>query len=111
MSVVTNVVLCFDEPDPHVRMREIDALFPEGRGFGLTLNRRSAVNSTFPVYGGTKCLEAEIAVGAFNYLDLDGLKNHLLTAVHWEEPMAVLLVYLQQEGYFWETWRLKDPIE
>lgn len=48
-------------------------------------------------YGGTKCLECEVLVGAFNHLDIRGLVEHLLT-IPWEEPEETQLFVQYQEA-------------
>lgn len=47
--------------------------------------------------GGSKCLEVNVCVGAFNYLDAKGLVEHL-TAIEWEDDQQVQLFLMEQEG-------------
>lgn len=67
MSVVTNVILTYPLWDDQ-RVEEVNRFFKEGTGF-LRLEDES--------YGGTKRLECTVLVGAFNYLDLAGLIEHI----------------------------------
>lgn len=48
-------------------------------------------------YGGTKCLECEVLVGAFNHLDIRGLVKHLLI-IPWEDPEETQLFVQYQEA-------------
>ena len=54
-------------------------------------------------YGGTKCLECCMAVGSFNYLDLEEFIEHLKSLRgHWQDPEDVQLLVCEQED---STWR------
>jgi hypothetical protein len=79
MSRVTNAILCMgmlnDETgeDKEV-LSKVNAFFGRaGRGF------MSVDDGSLPRgwYGGTKMLECTVAIGAFNFLNLDALVQHL----------------------------------
>ena len=88
MSRVTNVLLTFDPlEDEDARMAEVDRFFPSRGGFGGTIRD----------CGGTKYLEQRVAIGAFNYLNLEAFVGHLRTKVQWEETDSVQLFVCEQE--------------
>jgi hypothetical protein len=82
MSVVTDCILMYDlEPwDDHLVLDQINAFFTVVRGF-------VHVDATDggKWYGGTKALQANVAIGAFNHLNLDGLLQHIRNNVEWGE--------------------------
>lgn len=98
MSVVTNTILAYGcgERDgwreKHTPMLDaVNRFFEGSRGFVLA---NDVDNGGW--YGGTKFLECNLAVGAFNYLDLDGLIAHI-RSLEWEDPEAVQLIVKEQE--------------
>jgi hypothetical protein len=95
MSVVTNVILHFSGR-PTVVLPKVNAFFAGGqRGF------ISVDDSRLPRgwYGGSKMLECELALGAFNHLDLDALIRHLRTVAPADEDLQ-LMVMEQEEARF-----------
>lgn len=80
MSVVTNTVLCMSclgDLERDTVLTEINKFFDD-----KSRNERGFVSVDSPDlpngwYGGSKFLECELAIGAFNYLDLDGLIAHI----------------------------------
>jgi protein associated with RNAse G/E len=93
MSVVTNLILHIgileDEED---RIKDVNEFWEDG--IGLV----SFDSSDLPRgwYGGTKMLEANLYVGAFNYLDLDEFITHL-EKIRWEYPEEVQVIVKEQE--------------
>lgn len=80
MSVVTNVVLLAGCDIAETQLIQINEFFGEDvQGFV------SADDPSLPRgwYGGSKMLECRVAIGAFNYLNLDGLIEHIRTKVKW----------------------------
>lgn len=47
-------------------------------------------------YGGTKFMEANILLGAFNYFDIEDFRNYLRT-IHWQSPELVQLIIKEQD--------------
>ena len=48
-------------------------------------------------YGGTKYLQSDIAIGAINYLDIDGFVQYLKT-IEWKYPESVQLIVKEEES-------------
>ncbi len=87
MSVVTNTILSYpiEEYCPELeRLLEVNRFFAGSEGFVYCDD-----------YGGTKMLETNIAIGAFNYLQLDELVKHL-KGIKWEQPDGVQLIVQEQ---------------
>lgn len=109
MSVVTNVVLMHSS---HERSRgeerayfvhdQIELYFQTGERAGDRDSRKGLVSADSPDlprgwYGGTKMLEVEVLIGAFNYLDTAAFVEHLVN-LKWQWPeMVVLLVKEERE--------------
>lgn len=96
MSVVTNVILktpLFSDSEKEHFEKEINSFF-DTKGFV------NCDDKSLPVgwYGGTKMLEAELWLGSFNYLDLEGLVNHL-KSIDWKVEYEdwVQVIYQKQE--------------
>ncbi|MCD6018560.1 MAG: hypothetical protein K0S53_1681 [Bacteroidetes bacterium] len=49
-------------------------------------------------YGGTKMLEAELLLGAYNYLDIDDLIL-FLKEINWQHPEDVQIMYRAQDDF------------
>ena len=99
MSVVTNVVLSIGmndagEDDPNPYTARINAFFPDEQG----LVNADAVPDRRGWYGGTKYLEVELYIGAFNHLDLRAFVTHL-RGIAWEHPADVQLLICAQEDF------------
>lgn len=115
MSTVTNAILTFSIlENERSRMQEVQQFFGDEMGFvscdfslpahepefAAELQRYATprvLNLLDPWYGGTKRLERSIQIGAFNYLDCDGLLQHVRTKVNWREPQNVQLMLCRQE--------------
>lgn len=95
MSRVTNVILNLGLDDED-KIAAINEYFEGTRGF---------VPEAPPGWcGGTKVLETNVYVGAFDYLDAPGLIAHLRGIV-FEQPYSVQLMVMEQD----EVWfRLVD---
>lgn len=96
MSRVTNLILCLGVPDADGawgKIEEVNRYF-EGSSKGLV----SVDDPSLPRgwYGGTKYLEAELYVGAYNALDLNAFIGHL-RSIEWESPECVQLLVQEQE--------------
>ncbi len=93
MSYVSNVILSFSIMENcSKRVDDVESYFKnlETRGFVDISESSSAV------YGGTKCLETPLLVGAFNYLNFEDFTSHL-QAIQWESPEDVQLIVKDQE--------------
>lgn len=91
MSVVTNVILTFPlmyDGEAETLLRGI--LFKQKDGREVRFELLPDAVTT-----GSKNLEANVCVAAFNYLDLAGLLDTLKT-VKWEEPENVC-VFVQED--------------
>lgn len=100
MSHVTNVILTALEYDNEKLHRAI-AGYPEaicgyGGEFGPPLNDREENLEKIRVFGGSKFLEADVWVGAFNYLDLPALIE-FLRLLPWKNPKSVRLFVQEQD--------------
>lgn len=98
MSRVTNVILAHgDLGNPEARTEQINKFFANedgspGGGF-VHVEDKGLPNGW---YGGTKFLECELLLGAFNYLNLDKLIAHLRT-IQWTFPDNVQLIVKGQD--------------
>lgn len=91
MSLVTNVILCAEPGEEQVTLEMINEFLDKDdcvgkRGF-------SHIND---FAGGTKRLEADVYVGAFNYLQLEKLKEHI-RSLPWEDIATVQLFVKEQD--------------
>lgn len=90
MSYVTNAILAFYTfEDREEILKRVNAFFGDKPGFNYVNNE-----------GGTKCLECSIATGAFNYLDEDGLIEHLKETNWGEVQFVQLFLKLQDDRQF-----------
>lgn len=86
MSHVTNAILAFDVMDDDMPLERINAGI-NGKGFTTV----DDPELPYGWYGGDKFLETPLLIGAFNYLDIDGLLRHL-AALPWQHPERVQLI-------------------
>ena len=90
MSVVTNLIFTCDQDDC-ARMLKVNEYFKPTRG----LVNCDAVEQR-GWYGGTKMLEADIYIGAFNGLHLPDFLDHLRT-ISWQFPDTVQLIVKKED--------------
>jgi hypothetical protein len=78
MSWVTNAILHYTQWYGPDFLEQVNTFF-EGRGKGFV----SVHDEQLPPhwYGGSKHLECELAIGAFNHLDVEGLVRHLCSLI------------------------------
>lgn len=100
MSVVTNIILSFcasesEGFDDQDVVDRVNAFFiPPSKGF---------VNpQEHDWYGGNKFLERPTFVAAFNYLDIQGLIDHIKT-LPWKYPDIVQIMICDQEAEEYTT--------
>ncbi len=94
MSNVTNVILhigILENRDQ--KIEEVNRYFQKDDIYPLV----SVVDEKLPRdwYGGSKRLECNLYLGAFNYLGLDEFLAHLRT-IQWEEPESLQLIIKEQ---------------
>jgi hypothetical protein len=107
MSVVTNVLLSLGVLDGEVTPNRIEEV---NRYFGDSCKGLVSVHdSTLPHcwYGGSKALEADIFIGAFNLLDLQAFLGYL-RSIPWKQRDCVQLFIKEQED---ERFRLLNLFE
>jgi len=101
MSWVTNLLLYVNardaEPEGGKRV-EVNEFFEQSDKLGLI----SLDNPALPRgwYGGDKMLEAQIYVGAFNYLDLEGFLEHVRGLAWQKDDSVQVFVKKQEEDVF-----------
>lgn len=96
MSYVTNLILHMGMiEDEDERIKEVNAFFDEDDNPLVGLNEQPLPPGW---YGGTKYLECNLYVGAFNYFQLDDFLKHLQT-IKWRAPEDVQLFIKDQDDY------------
>lgn len=107
MSSVTNVILHYCPLDPHSIKGHIG--FSTLTGMALTqvndamedqgVHFVSVTDKSLPRdwYGGSKCLEQDIAIGAFNRLNLEVLIEEL-REISWWRPERIQLIICEQDA-------------
>lgn len=105
MSRVTNIILSTGyENDLDKIIDQINAyLIEKGMHTGLV----SIDTDTLPRgwYGGSKMLECELFIGAFNYLHLEEFLEHL-KSYSWQYPECVQVIYKEQQDDRFSVWNL-----
>ncbi len=100
MSVVTDVALMFGISEgrhapKNAIMTRINAFFAsDGSAAGTVIGGLVSVDDeSLPRgwYGGSKMLQSELLVGAFNYLDTDRFVEHL-EGIKWHQPERVAMM-------------------
>lgn len=104
MSRVTNLLLHTSSADKFVkgeatpRIQEVNRFFEQSNVKGLVALDDPSLPKRW--YGGSKHLEAQLYVGAFNYLNLEAFIKHL-RGIQWQVPEWVqLIVKEQDDGLF-----------
>ncbi len=94
MSVVTNAILHLgtDSKDALAKVNE----FFQGEGF-ISVNDEHLPKHW---YGGSKFLETDIAIGAFNHLDINSFVRYLCRLECIDHLHAQLMIQEQEEGRF-----------
>lgn len=109
--MVTNVILAtpvYMEDELSRITEEINTFFNNQKGLVSCDDK----NITKHWYGGSKSLEAEVFVGAFNYIDLQEFIYHLKNNVDWGETygeLVQLIVKEQEDEGFKIIIIKKDP--
>lgn len=97
MSVVTNVILAVEslKMDEDRQVEKINEFFAKKNTRGFVSVKDPGLPRDW--YGGNRFLETELYLGVFNYLDLEGLIDHIELMVPWKEPASVQLMVQGQE--------------
>lgn len=99
MSDVTNAILYYGNARDWI-LEGVNTFFDKRGQRGFV----SVEDPSLPYhwYGGTKMLEADLAIGAFNYLDVEALVEHLCQqcAKHELDPRSQLILEEQWEDRF-----------
>lgn len=91
MSLVTNVILHMGtntEQEAKDYLKQVNNFFKDKEIEFVYVNDWHAKESLH-------VLEIDLAIGAFNYLDLDALTKHLCT-IDWEDKPAIQLLVREQ---------------
>lgn len=95
MSQVTNLILSFSVGEKEeVMIKEVNSFLSFGKEINL-VSMDFQGDAKFRWYGGSKFLEANLYVGAFNNFDLEGFFNHL-KKIKWDEPELVQLILKEE---------------
>lgn len=109
MSYVCDTLLTFSVLESEQeRIIDVNKFFEDEKGFVL-LDCNSLPEQARYWYGGCKVFQNPLAVGAFNYLDLEGLKKHLY-GIKWEHPESVQLIYCNENDELFNTWMLGSSL-
>lgn len=105
MSVVTNALLRMPlahEEEEIAKLVEVNLFFAGSQAGFVSLD-----DPKLPIgwYGGSKMLEVNLAVGAFNYLSLDELCAHI-REITWAHPDEVQLIVQEQDD---DVFRIIHP--
>jgi hypothetical protein len=105
MSVVTNAILAYRERGRTQVLPRINAFFVDDYAAGTGHNATGFVHvedARLPRhwYGGAKMLERDLAIGAFNHLDLDALVSHLCSLWTPDDEDMQLIVKEQEDSRF-----------
>lgn len=106
MSVVTNLILHIGiSEDEEERIKDVNKFFEDKNGL-VSLD-----DSKIPRgwYGGSKMLECNLYIGAFNYLDLDEFIKHCKN-IKWEYPDEIQIIVKEQEDDLFRIIKLGDNV-
>ena len=97
MSNVTNMILSFSVcENEEERVKEINSFSNKGKGFNITsVDFEKELTPKTRWYAGSKMIETNLFLGAYNHLDVDGLINHL-KSIKWEDPEIVQLILKEE---------------
>lgn len=95
MSVVTNVILTFAVGEKRENVLEQLKMFKYNGVDPFIIASIDDVSLPRAWYGGSKFMECNICLGAYNHLDIDGLVT-FLRGLQWDDPEAVQLIIREQ---------------
>ena len=97
MSHVTNLMIIFScSEDVEDIIREINRFRFNGHDFNIVSIDDQALPGKW--YGGSKRMEAEVLVGAYNHLPLSDLLS-FLKKIHWQNPEDVQVLYKTEQEF------------
>lgn len=96
MSKVTNLIITCSSLDDGKDIIAVIEAFGKDRG-GFSIPSVLDERLPQPWYGGTKYLECNILIGAYNHLDLEAFILFLREQVNWEAPDLVQLLVKEDE--------------
>ena len=99
MSLVTNAIIVASGSYNETLLLFINEYFTKGGGYGRGFSDIDSDDLPDGWYGGDKCLEANIFIGAFNYLRIDELVAHLRSA-DWCGNYCQLIYKGQEDSRF-----------
>lgn len=95
MGHVTNLIIIFSTLESEdVVISKMSNYIVNGNNFNIL----SVDDESMPQdwYGGTKRLECNVLIGAYNYLDLESFLTFLRTEINWEAPDLVQVFVKEQ---------------
>ena len=97
MSRVTNLILTcsLGEREKYI-ISQINKFKINGNSLGIVSINDDKLPKGW--YGGTKYMECNIFIGAFNYIDLRKFVEHL-KSIKWEDPEDVQLIIREQDDF------------
>src|SRR4030095_10168300 len=96
MSKVTNIIIATSISEDIAYLKtKFEQLKVNGQPYNLV----SVDNESLPKawYGGSKFLEANLFLGAYNQLDLDALIVFMKEQIKWDVPESVQLIIKEQD--------------
>jgi len=98
MSVVTNLILLFSKSEDCTIIEQQLAEFKYSNN--IIFQIASIENDKLPKgwYGGSKYMEANIYLGAFNHFNTNDFINHL-KSIKWENPQDVQIIVKEENEF------------
>jgi hypothetical protein len=98
MSIVTNIIIATSiSEDPEQLAHKFKEFQVNGNPFALVSIDNEALPKAW--YGGSKMIEANVFIGAYNHLDLNALISFMRERVSWENPECVQLICKEENAY------------
>jgi hypothetical protein len=98
MSMVTNIIFVFSyQSNPEEKIKEVNKYFV-GRLGCRYVKGLQYIDCCSESIGGDKCLEAKIAIGAFNGFMIDEFIEHI-GKIEWDDPQALQILIKEQHDY------------
>lgn len=98
MSEITNLIITTSLSE---NVDYLSKKFKQYSVNGLPFNIVSMESENLPQnwYGGSKMFNANVFIGAFNYLKIDDLIKYLKEHIDWNSPFSVQLFIKEQNDY------------
>ncbi|MDJ1501220.1 hypothetical protein [Xanthocytophaga agilis] len=105
MSFITNIILLFpDIEDELERMKEVNSFTYRGILINLISINEPNPEEFVTWYGGRKKLSGNMFIGAYNYFDEEGFRQHLFSNVNWESPEYVQLIIKSEAEWTYKVY-------